>query len=523
MAGARRALCIELAVLGGLLSCRAPVVEGEGAGEAGFGVSAFRGPGRPPGAWLSGGDTGDPNIADSGFDTGRAEEVLEGVYEDGRRWLAVRLAGDPVTVVVVVHPASAEATRYEEGAPVVVAAWGGLGAGDCEDPPRPVMSRDGGVVTVQVMGPADCCQALCGEGEDDFGGAGYRTAVVQAFRFAGGNGLTVGGRALSELLEIPLLQDLPVALLSSGATIPALGALRREPASFASLAGVVTYEPPVYPAALAATLGLTAMDPDASADGDGDGLAWDDGRNPHYRMGDCGRRNCALELGSLAWDPEMSLDGIRGAVGEGDLSIPGVLFLDGNGNGVLDLVEGSPDVDGDGWIGPEEDFPLVGSIQERSDGTVAWHPQAVLLAAGQAGLWSAGEWPHHIATPEDGQAFWPERNGIVQVKEAVKPFATIPWWVVAGWTDHGVAQPTRPHVVGIHRALSQSGVSVRFNPSSDALEELGATVGDDYRPLEAGEVLTEVNVRDHLPPVEVSGSLVRQAGVLQLLDEIHAD
>lgn len=451
-------------------------------------------------------------------DWGGDEEMATGTTPTGLKWLVVNLEGEAGDAVIVVWPDAGQA-RYDEGAPVLSMVLGGLsGMGACEDSPLMPLTGATGVVAVQVVGPGQCCAGICSAASDDLGGAAFRNTIRSGFQFALGRRRTRGGRVLADLLDVPILQDHGAQLASSCSGVVTLQSMAEDPAAWEGLEAFSIFETPVFPGAMTGALGLRSMDTDDSVDGDGNGLLWDDGRNPRYILGDCAGADCALDLSQLAWDPTFAVMDIRGSFGDPNLDAEGMFFLDGNGNGKLDIVRDTPDIDGDDWVEPTEDFAFLGVWDFASGDDVYYHPTVLFEEALARGLFTDATWPSHMHTAAEAEAFWADRTGLPVVPAVMAAFPDLLWEVNASWADHGVDQPTRPHVVALYQVVRDAGGVVKFNPSYEAMEEVVGTLTTPYTPLELGAELTEENVVDYVTPVRIDPPESRTAGALDLVD-----
>ncbi len=405
--------------------------------------------------------------------------TLPPVYEvaSGARYRVVQLASallDPLYVAVY-FPPDPGIRAYEEGAPVIVTAPPASNVPSYWDRhPQPVFDGDFGVVEVQPVYPGWSVQGLGTEGPPDAGGVRAAESVVQAVRFAAGLVPSVEGWSVGQVAGMDVCHgDVPLMGLSAGGT-PAMTALVVGGEDLVENVPLfVNYETTSLPQFTAGDPGAVWMDADTAVDADGNGCRWDDGRHPGYRVGDCTVRGCTLDLSSLAWTD---------AVGLGDLwpglfsakGARGILYLDRNGNGALDLAAGNTlDLDGDGAIDGTEDFVL--SVHEDT-GAGGGTPTSVysveaLQAAVAAGVLDVDAWPAHVRSLPDTLRFWSSRNLMYQADLASRSYpTTFRLEMVYTEEDHAQALHDRPHVTLLADLFLDAGFPVRYNMTTETAE-----------------------------------------------------
>lgn len=465
-------------------------------------------------------DTADTAGADTaGVDTAVEQPpVASGAYADGRRWFVTRLAGEAAWGVVIVAP---PVGTDDVAVPVVLAALGGLTSEPvCLDSvPEAELSVDPGAVTLRLMGGTQCCAGVCGAATEDQGGPLRQAAMQSMARLASGSLTDEAGRSLDEITGLTIDTDRQIMLLSSAITLTGLAAIAASPEDFSALEGLAIYEPPILPSMVTKYLGLLPWDRDSLLDSSGSGCTWDDGASSWYQPGDCSGSRCRIDSARLAWAPEVSAADliVYPGINPGGPTAPGMLFLDGDGDGQLSLSkDGHPDRNGDGVIGTGEDLPLPGLPDDSSGTERYWHPETLLEAALAEGVLDAAAWPPHLMPAAAAASFWQERDGY----DALSPITTVlpglRWMVVASDRDHGIPQCSRPHIVGLYERLRILGADVGLNPTAAAVSAVIPLVLDGYAPLRDGP-LTEQTVADHLPPPAASADTLRAAAVVELL------
>lgn len=433
-----------------------------------------------------------------------------GTFEDGRTWWVVRSSTGAATVFGL--PRDPESPTFDEGFPVVLGAQGGwrLRCTGDESTPKPFLPGDLAAIWAFPVGPGTCCAEVCADGESDFGGEAAQASIQETWRLVSGEVLPAEGEDLETLVGVPMAQERMLALMTSGAVNVGLRGLAREGEAWEGIRGIVLYEPPFLPAIISAALGSVHLDTNYDDDADGNGWGWDDCRNLRYAEGDCETGTCSLDLSQIAWDPDVTAEDFSG-VWEDDtawLDSSGALYLDGNGNGSLDLVSGHPDVDENGVLELDEDLVLQGTGQGDESGDHYWHAPAVLDAVEEAGWFDEDTWPDHLPTASEARDFWEVRDADAVLETLVDRNPEATWMVALAAADHGCSQTTRPHIVYLYERLRALGAPVQLAPSASSLAAFTTEDLGSYNPLPAGEAVSEGTVMDHVPPVEVVGSTV---------------
>ncbi|MFT5683583.1 MAG: hypothetical protein ACI8RZ_004515 [Myxococcota bacterium] len=462
-----------------------------------------------------GSDTASSDTADSDTST-----VASGQYDDGRRWFVTRLAGEaPWGVVIVAPPEGDDAAPV----PVVLAALGGLSAEPAclNAAPEVELIADTGAVTLRLMGATQCCAGVCGEAEEDQGGPRRQAGMQSMARLAAGTLADEGGRNLGAITGLTIDTDRQLMLLSSAVTLTGLSAIAASPVDFSALDGVIIYEPPILPAMVTKYLGLLPWDRNTQLDHSGSGCTWDDGASPWYRPDDCAGTRCRIDDDQLAWAPEVSAADliVYPEITPGGLAATGMLFLDGDGDGLLQLsTDGHPDRNGDGFIGEDEDLPLPGLPNFSGSSERYWHPDTLLEAAIARGVLDAAAWPPHLMSAEAATLFWQERDGYGALDTVTAALPELRWLMLASSRDHGVPLCSRPHIVNPYMRLRTLGADVGLNPTLEALSAVSGSTIEGYTPLRNGP-LTKQTVVNYTPPPEVTADALRTAAVVELLGE----
>ncbi len=374
----------------------------------------------------------------------------------------VRLDTVPETWAMVWYPADPLGLAYEAGAPVVVSVYPVRKLRDRE---RPWLRGYHGAIEVQPVYPGSSAQGLGTAGSLDLGGEASVAAIQATIAFAAGELSTIEGWGLAAVAQRPVCNGQVVVLgTSSGGEVAARALAELDPRLLDRVLGFATYESPILPQMSAGDLGMLWRDEDLTLDGDDNGYAWDDGRWQAYTPGACDATGCALPHQHILWDPRARPEAVYPHKLEG-ISQRGALLLDRSGDGQLTTdASGSLDLDGDGAVGLDEDFLFVPLWSPDEPDAVQRYSPQVLDAAVAAGQLELTSWPSHLARPEEVGPWWAERDLLAHLP-AIAQAAHPDFAVAVAFTavDHGVSQPTRPHIHLFYEAFRQRGVPARYN------------------------------------------------------------
>ncbi len=473
-------------------------------------------------------DTDDPPVADPSWACTTSPSINPSTLSDpmlhseGLRYRVVEVETSAFEhfFVVVLYPPAAYRNAYDVGAPVVVTSMQSIGIGIAwATEPRSYFPLEMGVVEVQPVHPQWTANGHTTSGQHDGAGPMTSIALAEAVRFATGQTKTVTGRTLRDLVNREICPGKVAVLGQSSGGITLAGAMvRQRDALDNRLIGLAFYETPSRPSFVVADSGFMSFDSAPAEDADGNGVSWDDGRNPAF--GDCALEElaCELDLSTLAW----SMTYAPGDIAPVDFSpgALGVLYLDRNGNRRLDLdPNGTPDLNRNGWIDEDEDyFFLPYQAQKAPEPELQMYSPSVIRGAVTSGVLSTSAWPEQVAPPEANATFWSERDVTSLMTAVTEPLPTV---VGFRERDHAVPQGDHPHVQVLHAALGQAGMTPRYNmPLEVAQCLIDSTTYEDWAGGTAFDMVDES--ADLLPlaiPDTVPPRVARAAATLSLFWE----
>jgi len=344
------------------------------------------------------------------------------------------------TLVVRVFGPPAGAARYPEGAPVVVYVPGADSRGSLNE--ELSLARD--MVRVVFLFPGGCDGSSCSDGTYDHRGLLCIAALRDVILYAAGALADVQGHTIDEVVEAPVLHD-NIGLFGSsngGNIIVAVAALHGN-----QLAGhlryLVQWESPVSSQMTTVELGPPLQDCPG----------WQRAKvnsvNPRYLA--YGPLTVTMDYSQLTFDP---------------LDPQHPVFWDGNGDGrystVYDPATGcqSPDLNGNGTMEMNEDFPLVAYEGEGKK----FYSRPATRAMADQGIFP-GPWPSDIATVAEAEAAWEIREAVRLYPTATLKIPDLKGMILASTNDHVQIAPDRPHIRQAFEGWRAAGAWVKINPA----------------------------------------------------------
>jgi len=351
---------------------------------------------------------------------------------------------DGVLAVRVFSPAAGEA-RYPEGAPVVIWVPGGDDRGNLREP----LHQAADVIRIVFLFPGGCKGSVCSDGVYDHRGQRSIAALRDVIRYAAGLLPDATGRTIDKAVPVPVLHD-NIGLLGSsngGNIVVAVAALHGAELS-GYLRYVIQWESPVSSQIATVDLGPPR---ECRLPNEGMQPVW---VNPRY-LG-YGPLEVQVDYSQLAYDPSDPVHPV---------------FWDGNGDGVYTLSEASAcplDLDGDGVLELDEDFPL---IAYEAEGGLRVYSRPATHAMADQGIFP-DPWPSDIAAPEEADRFWDLREAVRLYPAALQSVPDLMGMVLASTQDHVQIAPDRPHIRQAFEGWLAAGGWVRVNPGPEYVVEI---------------------------------------------------
>ena len=417
-------------------------------------------------------------------------------------WIPCECAGDKGIAVKVVYP---KTPRYENAAPVAVFVAGGtkegfLGFYEPNWDPHGVVWLTfifpGG--EQQVMLPNGETLEVESGGEYDYRGDVCFEALNCVIRFAKGEISNTVGKKIGDYASYEVLSDDVGIYGSSYGGITAALTL----AKYGRIVDyLIFYESPPHNMLITTDLGKIGDDED-TVDADGDGLYWNDLRNPNYILNSCNETGCVIDFSTLAYDPTLGF------------------YLDNNGDGKPNYIGVHPmastDVDGSGFIESDEDFIFMAWEVTLNGTTKKVYSIPVIEAATNKGLNFSSE----IMNASETYDFWYIRDLSYHYDELPKD---VKFMQLGFLKEHMCPAPDFPNIVVNYNALKNRGFWIRLNPDSSYLEYVtGREIEEEN---DANIEINFGNVREHLIHDESLNfderKLIELASVLEMADRTY--
>ncbi len=309
-------------------------------------------------------------------------------------------------------------------------------------------------MTFLFPGGEDVRNSASSDGEYDYRGPNCILALRDVILFAAGRLTDSQGRTIDGLTEIAILHDnIGLIGVSNGGNIIVAAAAMYGDELAGNLRYLVQWETPVSSQIATRDIGRVWLKPTPRQ---GDFV------NPRYLA--YGPLTLEVDYASLAYDP-------------GEPNYP--IFLDGNADGQYNTVPlpdgaaNTPDVNQDGVLTAQEDFPIDGYPDTTR--TVYSRPATQALAA--YGVFGAN-WPSGIATVEQAETYWDLREAVRLYEPALTAIPDLEGMVLASVEDHVQEAEDKPHIHQAFEGWQRAGAWVQINPSPEYMIATGMSEAD---------------------------------------------
>jgi hypothetical protein len=345
-----------------------------------------------------------------------------------------------------------------------------------------------GIVHVTFLWPG-CRDPKTGDtsgGNRDYGGAGSIAALRDVIRFASGELADTGGKKISDIAGMPVLEGNLGLYAFSHPGLAAVAVMAGYGNGLPGLRYYVGRENPTVDAISAMEIGHFGSDGQPVP-------------NPGYEYPDSFRSDrILLDYSSVRWDPDLPAcaGGSRGAP-----------YFDRNGNGRLDS--------GDHALGTQ--CPSMFGMRVYS--------AALTAALERNNVFAPGEWPEDLATVDFAMDWWSIRESPGAYPALTEQIPGLKVMLVFGERDHVQVARDKPH---IHQAWlgfrESAGLWVRLNPDFAYAECMGAETGDwqDHPAGAAPQDWLDAYLWGH-PDSKAAAVLFPLAGVAEMADRTYSD
>lgn len=403
-------------------------------------------------------------------------------------------------LAVRVHVPRSGATRYTDGAPVIIMVPGGfepggihLGLSDMAD----------GIIGVTFLlpGGSDPYSGLSSAGVYDYRGERCIAALRDVVLYAAGVLRDSDGRAIDEVVPVPVLRDnVGIIGLSNGGNLTVAAAALHGEVLAPYLRYIIQWETPVSSQIATRDLGRIRLAPsNVQADYE----------NP-FRLG-YGPWIVPVDYVQLTFDPTQA-------------AYP--ILHDGNGDGRYTTVYHPhldaqvPDLDLDGTIDRDEDFPLDTCPVDAARVTYSRPVMREVVARDLFG----DRWPEYLVSLEDAEAYWDLRESVALYADAVAANPAIEAMLLCGVRDHVQAAIDKPHIRQAFDGWAMHEAWVKINPSPEAIWDVDPTL----RRLALVDLPASTPPSDwsdptgYAVPPAVPQPVYQLAAIYQMADRAHA-
>ena len=400
------------------------------------------------------------------------------------------------TLAVRVHAPPAGGARYPDGAPVIVWVLGGFEVKGIDHGLPPEVD-DVICVTFILPGGEDPYSGLASNGVYDYRGEHCIAALRDVILYAAGELRDDQGRTIDEVVPVPVLHGNIGAMGESngGNLLAAVAALHGE-----DLAGrlryVIQWETPVSSQIATRDFGRVWLKP-----GTGQGDYW----NPRVLGYD--PLMLPVDYADLAFDPTQDV-------------YP--LIHDGTGDGRYTTVPEPhrnveiPDLDRDGVLGLDEDFPL--DTYPVDDERVTYSRPVMLELEAHDPF--DGRRPAALVSVEEAEAYWDLRESVRLAGDATAAVPDLAAMILCSVRDHVQALPDKPHIRQAFDSWDLHGAWVKINPSPESLVAAAPQFAGRVLPdLPANTAPTDwTDHTDYAMPVDVPKPLYQLAAIYEMAE-----
>ena len=331
--------------------------------------------------------------------------------------------------------------RYKDGAPIAVVCPGGLNADGLT---FEMHACQAGIIEVRFAYPGGGSPRFGSGGTYDARGEDSLKALKDVILFAGGLKKDYKDRTIIDLLKDKVkVQNDDIGLVGwdTGGN-QALAVLGKHGEDLSFVKWLVFYESPVGSMFSPSALGSSA----------------DLNVNSHYRQGSAATGNVLIDYRKLNWSPKQYRSPNRlSNQKRGMAGLKGVLFFDENSNGI--------------WEESNE-FAFTSALEPEL--AKQFFPPQVTGGIQKVNLFNAKFWPKGVATIEESEAFFADRDGSLFVEKVSREFPDLMVTVFGSQADHDQQQPDHPHITFLYNLFLTNKVRfLRLNPDPNYMAAVG--------------------------------------------------
>jgi len=341
-------------------------------------------------------------------------------------------------------PATSAATRYPEGAPVVVYVQGGTSSGSL----KPPLLGAADVIRIAFLFPGgtDLSTGRSSDGTYDYRGLDSIAALRDVTLYAAGLLTDSAGHTIGDVVPVNVLHNnIGFYGSSNGGNISVATADLQGAALNGYLKYIAQWESPV--SSQMAVVDLGPFNEECSSPPKVRLLS----ENPWYDPTGYTPLTTTVDYSAIAYD----------TTGPTPL-----VYLDSNGDGIYTTVPDSlhpgchtPDLNGDGVLSTTEDVPL----SAYDDGVMSYYSRSATRAMQDQGIFTT--WPVTIANVSQANAWWELREAVRHYASAVSKISGLEGMVLASVEDHVQIAADKPHIHQAFDGWDDAGAWVKINPA----------------------------------------------------------
>jgi hypothetical protein len=399
----------------------------------------------------------------------------------------------------IFYPATAN-RRYAEGAPVAVFAPGGHGAGNIPQKTEDEDANRYGYIIIYFLMPGGASGDIRSGGSYDYRGPDCQRALADVLLYASGASEDSDGQTIAKRVPFALTNNVGIIGSSNGGNL-ALTTLGFLGSELGAVKWFVAWESPIGDQTVTTELSTV------------------EGQfNPYYIAGSSTVTECpwpGLD-DVLAFDAHVPFVLIDPANNQ-PFSVNGVLFLDSNGNGVLDSTEisfhplGGPGIISNGSHKPKAytSFELAQAVDGQS-----------------SRIFGNNAPPPWLANRSEVESYWSSRDGSLQIGAAHTARPDLMVISLASFEDHVQRQPDHPHVRShVQGWLAAAQPFVRVNPDAAYLSYVTGLAADNFPDNDANRELPYPGIEPYLVPEQADNirldPFLTPAATIELADRVY--
>jgi hypothetical protein len=422
----------------------------------------------------------------------------------------------------VTYPSSTSNYRYPDGAPVAIYLPGGFNGGTLLEGS---FIAEQGFVLIRFLYPGGHEGSFSSDGPFDNRGDLSQKALRDVILYAAGAVTDSLGRTLDALVPGSVHPGMVGFAAYSNALI-GLTTLDRYGASIPITPYQTGWENPTNDQILTFDLGINAFDCNSQLDGNGNGIAADDGENPFYDSpGGYGATQFMVDYSRLSFDPLATMTWDDPGNRCPPATPNGVIFLDGSLNGELDYSASSPgclDLNGDGLLETSEDYRLgAWRTFDAFCNLRLYYSRQVTQLLASSGIFG-GSWPSWLATMAQAAAFWNLRDSTVHWDGVKSRFPDFHAMTVYTKLDHVESQDDHPHIRQVMDGAVSRGLWYRLNADAAYYTAVNGSTPPGYVETPANASIPPGQMKAHAEPIGTGKDEMMGAAQAEMADRLHA-